>query len=114
MLRVIIISFDAIADIDTQNGQPISNRNAGSDDEEVVGKPDVASVFLSIKKMVCNQGRHNNGLAGASSHFKGDPGQIFLDRMSLLKLTENKISGIGFPGDFIEPNRRFDCLPLRK
>ena len=68
--------------------------------------------------MVGDERAHDDRLASAGGHLEGDAREIVdgvaIDGLRTGDFAESVLAGIGFFGDLVEPNGRFDGLALRE
>ena len=117
--RVVVADCgNIVVGFDPQHAEAIANRDAGCDEEKIVGEARIAAIFLAVAEMVNDERAHHDGLAGAGGHLEGDAweivGRVAVDSLSACEFTERVLSRIRFFGDFVEPDGGFDRLALGK
>ncbi len=118
-LAVVVLRFlrAVVAGVRDQYLEAVADGDAGRDDEKIIAIAGVVAVFAPIQVVVKNQAGHDHGFARACCHLEGEAWQLVGrvvagSGLALAKLVEDVRTAIGFFGQFVEPDGRFNGFLL--
>ena len=99
--------------------EPVADGDAGRDDKEIVAVAGVVAVFAAVQVVVEDQAGHDHSFPCAGSHLESLARQLVgclfaRGLLTLTQLVQQVGAGVGFFGDFVEPDRGFDGFLLGK
>ena len=90
--------------IDAEDAEAVADRDAGGDEEEVVGEPGVVPVLLPVEVVVEDEGAHDDGLPRPRRHLERDAGEVERLVVALTRLGGPELGEHVLPG--VRPGRR--------
>lgn len=103
--------------INEQHAKTLTNGNAWGDNQEIISKPCILSVFAPVEEMVEHQHPHDNGLSGSCRHLECEAWQLLFlfstDRtMSGLQNAHDVLTRVAFFRHLVQPDSSLYCFTL--